>query len=207
MNPSGYRARRATVDDLPRLRLLWQQAQFPLERLEKRVTEFQLVETPEGILLGAIGLQLAAPQGGIHHEAFAKPEEAERMRPLLWERLDGVARNHGLSRLWVAQDRSFWRARGFGEASEELIKKRPAQLEFLLGGALTLQLKDEAAASISFEKEFELFRQTQKAETERALRHARHLRVVAVLVSFVAMVIVIAAVWYLMKKVPLLPTH
>ena len=55
MNFPAYTMRRATVDDLGGLKLLWERARFQVLDLEKRLTEFQLVVSNEGDLIGAIG--------------------------------------------------------------------------------------------------------------------------------------------------------
>src|SRR5437763_4648115 len=108
MDSSNYRVRRATLDDLPQLTGLWQAMHFPSEELAKRVTEFQVAESAEGKLLGAVGLQIAERQGRVHSEAFTDFSLAEQLRPLLWERLHAVATNHGLLRLWTQEQAPFW---------------------------------------------------------------------------------------------------
>jgi N-acetylglutamate synthase-like GNAT family acetyltransferase len=58
MDGPAPRVRRATVDDLGQLRPLWM-AQLPeASGLERRVTEFQVVETPEGRILAAVAQEM-----------------------------------------------------------------------------------------------------------------------------------------------------
>ena len=60
MNASGgYRARRATTDDLAQLLALWRAAQFPTEELEKQFTDFHVAADAQGNVAAAIGLQLS----------------------------------------------------------------------------------------------------------------------------------------------------
>ena len=69
--------RRANVDDLPGLKQLWEHARFQVLDVEKQLTEFQVVTTPAGDLLGAMALQIQDKQGCLHHEAFVRPERAD----------------------------------------------------------------------------------------------------------------------------------
>ena len=119
----------------------------------------------------------------------------------LWERILTVARNHGLVRLWTCESAPFWQEAGFAEASDEAMNKLPpafvisdldprtwkpnsgaalkkAAREFGDRGDrwLTLQLKDENAAALSLEHEFELFQTAQKEETEKLLRLGRTMK-------------------------------
>src|SRR5437773_781501 len=108
MSQPEYRVRRATLDDVKTLSALWQTMRFPSGELEKRVTEFQVAESTDGKLLGALGLQIAGRQGRLHSEAFSDFALADTLRPLLWERLQAVASNHGLVRLWTQERTPFW---------------------------------------------------------------------------------------------------
>ena len=54
--------RRATLDDLPQLIELWQMEKLPVEVLDKRFTEFQVVADASGRIVGAVGMQLSDKQ-------------------------------------------------------------------------------------------------------------------------------------------------
>jgi len=123
MNPGPYRIRRATVEDLGPLRSLWQTLNLPVGELEKRVTEFQVAEAPDGQVLGAVGLQILQGQGLIHSEVFSDFALAEPLRPLLWERLQAVATNHGLVRLWTREAAPFWSHCGLLPAAPEALAR------------------------------------------------------------------------------------
>src|SRR5437879_4529993 len=71
MNSSNFRVRRATLDDISHLVALWNSMKFPADILSKRVTEFQITESKEGALAGAVGLEIVQKQGRIHSEAFS----------------------------------------------------------------------------------------------------------------------------------------
>src|SRR6266705_3800938 len=69
MNPSDYRVRRATLDDIGILKRLCETMRFPAGDLERRLTEFQVIEGPDGKVMGALGSPIAERQAGIHSEA------------------------------------------------------------------------------------------------------------------------------------------
>src|SRR5215470_4660319 len=99
MTLSNYRVRRATLDDIGQLMSLWQSMRLPADDLAKRITEFQVAESSDQKLVGAIGLQIMDRQGRLHSEAFTDFALADSLRPQLWERLQSVATNNGLIRL------------------------------------------------------------------------------------------------------------
>ena len=201
MTVSNCQVRRATVDDLVMLRRLWQQTRLPVAALEKRLTEFQIVETAGGNVLGAVGLRIVQRQGEIHSEAYQEPAMAGELRPRLWERIQTVVRNQGLTRLWIGGAASlFWLDRGFEHAGSELLARR-AELFGEDGGQswLTLKLRDEATTGASLDAEFELFRLAQQEETERIARRARWLRWIAAMVVILVLVLLGAAAAYLLR--------
>src|SRR5580765_7664226 len=140
MTASNYRVRRATLEDIGNLTELWKTMRFPAEDLGKRVTEFQVAENAEGKLLGAIGLQMAEKQGRIHSEGFTDFSLAEQLRPLLWERIQALATNHGLLRLWTKEDAPFWNRCGLVKADEDALSKLPAVWRNEPANWLTLKL-------------------------------------------------------------------
>src|SRR5437899_5316648 len=113
MTTTNLQVRRATVEDLQRLAPLWQQEHLPVSDLEKRFKEFQLIEAVGGELLGAIGLELAGPEGRLHGEVFAHADQSNALREKLWERAQVLASNHGLARLWTQLPAPFWQLNGF----------------------------------------------------------------------------------------------
>jgi N-acetylglutamate synthase-like GNAT family acetyltransferase len=202
MNSPEYTVRRATVDDLDGLKQLWEWARLQVLDLEKRLTEFQLVVSQEGDLLGAQGLHIEGKLGKLHSEAFTRPEQEEQFRALMWERIQVVARNHGLVRLWTQQKSPFWQQAGFAEASPELLKKLPPGFGDLAEPWLTLQLKEESASALSIEHEFELFQTAQKEETERLLRLGRTMKFTVIAVIGTGVVVTLFFVIKLVIKNP-----
>ena len=98
--------RRATVDDLPALKALWLAAQLPADKLKDRVTEFQVVEA-DGKFAGAIGVQIVRQHARLHSEDYADFSVADAARELFWERIQKLAANHGVFRVWMNEVSSF----------------------------------------------------------------------------------------------------
>lgn len=198
MNPPAHQVRRATLDDLQSLIALWRVAGLPALELERRFTEFQVVARNDGPLIGAIGLHVKGHHGLMHSEAFFHPETEDEFRPHLWERLQSVARNHGLTRLWTEEDAVFWHQAGFEPPGKEQLDKLPKEF----GDARsphwhTLQLRDEAALARSLEQEFELFRLAQQEQSEKLQRPVRALKIAAFILMFAFFVVVLAGIYYL----------
>jgi N-acetylglutamate synthase-like GNAT family acetyltransferase len=200
---SDYQVRRATVEDLPALRRLWQSAGFNPAELEKRLTEFQVVESPTGEPVGAVGITISGKAACLHSETLANGDRADEFRARLWNRIRAVALNHGLIRLWTRETAPFWHQNGFVPATAEALQKLPPAFAARTGEWFTLLLKEEAAAVPSVDHEFELFRQAQLAERQQILKQARTMKLVAVVVSvFVLFLILVAAFVFLAKRQP-----
>jgi len=204
MISKNYQVRRATVDDVKNLLSLWQSMHLPALELEKRLTEFQVVETQEGQIAGAIGLQIAGRQGRLHSEAFSDFGQSDKLRELLWERIQNVANNHGLTRLWISESAPFWDHNGFRAANAETLQKLPATWSELKAGVLTLQLKEETEAiPVSLDKEFALFMESEKSRTAEIFRKARTLKMIATVIAIILFIMVMAiGAFFVMRKTP-----
>jgi hypothetical protein len=199
---SGYRVRRATLDDVPTLIGMWNLMKYPGAELSKRVTEFQVAEASDNKLVGAVGLQIAGRQGRIYGETFDDFSASEQVRPLFWERLQSVATNHGLLRLWTQETAPFWTQTGLRKADAEALAKLPADWKAFPGDWLHLKLKDDVEAVISADQEFMLFMQSEKEQSQKTIRRAKALKVVASLVAFVVFLLVLAGGFLLLKRNP-----
>lgn len=184
MSTPQPQVRRATIDDLPKLTPLWRAEGLPVQDLEKRFKEFQLVEAgANGQVLGAIGLQISGQEGRLHSEAIAHPEQAEAVREQLWQRAQTIANNHGLIRLWMQFDTPFWRSAGFNAASGELAARIPGAFIEDQRPWSFYQLRSEAASTVSLDKEFAMFREAERERTEKIFRQARVLKMLAAVVA------------------------
>ena len=144
MNPGQLQIRRATVDDLPALRSLWLAAQLPADELESRLTEFQVVEA-DGVFAGALGLQILRQHARLHSEDYADFSVADAARELFWQRIQNLAANHGVFRVWTQETSPFWTRWGFQPANAETLERLPEEWKHLEARWLTLELKNEDA--------------------------------------------------------------
>ena len=202
MSSSNYRVRRATLDDMSQLTGLWKSMHFPADDLGKRITEFQVAAGPDGKLVGALGLQMAEKQGLIHSEAFTDFALSEELRPMLWDRIHAVAKNHGLLRLWTQEQAPFWNHCGLAKADPESLEKLPAVWRMPNQKWLTLKLRDDIETMTSLDKEFAMFMQSEKARTERAFQHARVLKMIATIIAFIVLALVMIGAFYVLKRNP-----
>ncbi len=200
MTLSDYHVRRATLDDIGQLTALWNAMNFPAMELAKRPTEFQVTEGADGKLVGLVGLQIAERQGRIHSEAFKDFALADQLRPLLWERIHAVATNHGLLRLWTQEQAPFWNHCGLVKADAEALEKLPAIWRGPASDWLTLKLREDIAAVISLDKEFALFKESEKQRTQRAFHQARILKMIATFIALALLVLVAAGAFYVVRK-------
>jgi N-acetylglutamate synthase-like GNAT family acetyltransferase len=190
----ALQVRRATIEDLPQLMALWKAEGLPVQILEKRFNEFQVVQEGEK-LIAALAMQVAGKDGLVHSEVFAHPEQADSQREKLWERLQTISANHGLYRVWSQMDAPFWKST-FQEPAENLKSKLPAKFANDKEGWRVLQLKDEEALNVSLDKEFALFREAEREEVNKLFRQARVLKILAVILGIAVFVLVV--IWAVM---------
>jgi N-acetylglutamate synthase-like GNAT family acetyltransferase len=185
MNPTPLSVRRATVDDLAALKKIWETMRLPANDLEKRLTEFQIAETGAGQLIGAIGIHIIRQHTLLHSEGYADFSVADAARQLFWERVQTLAANHGVFRLWTQERSPFWKSFGFQPPNAEILARLPMEWrnEFD-GGWLTLQLKDEEVITAALEKEFAQFMAAEKRDTDRVVEQARTLKTILTVIGF-----------------------
>jgi N-acetylglutamate synthase-like GNAT family acetyltransferase len=190
MSTSQFQVRRATIDDLPKLVPLWREENLDASDLEKRFKEFQAVDDSQGNLIGALGLQIVGPQGRLHSEVFVRPEHADAAREKLWERVQSLANNHGLVRVWTQLSTPFWHQNGFGPAPADVLAKLPAAFSADAGPWLFLKLREEGAGAISIDKEFALFKEAERERTEAMFRQARFLKIIAFAIAGAVLILI-----------------
>ena len=199
MSSPEFVVRRATLDDISQLIELWNVMRFPAGDLARRVTEFQVAADAHGRVIGAIGLQIAERQARIHSEGFTDFALAEELRPRLWDRLNSLANNHGLLRLWTQEDAPFWSRCGLQRPDDEALQKLPELWRAHKGSWLTLKLKDDLQTLASADQEFALFMAAEKLRTTRLLGRAKMLKVIATLMAVALLAAVIIAVVFLLR--------
>jgi len=196
MNPGQLQIRRATVDDLPALKALWQTANLPGAELEGRLTEFHIVES-DGQFAGAIGVQAVRQHARLHSEDYSDFAVADAARQLFWERIQKIASNLGIFRLWTQETSPFWTHWGFQPANAETLLRLPDEWKSLEGRWLTLELKNEDAVNEALKNQFAGFMDAEKKQTEQVLERARKLRLLITIAGFATFFACLALAAYL----------
>jgi N-acetylglutamate synthase-like GNAT family acetyltransferase len=205
MNPPNFRIRRATTDDFQSLRSLWKSMRLPADELEKRLTEFQVIVTAGGQIVGAIGVQIIRQHALLHSEGYTDFSVADAARELFWERIQTIAAHHGVFRLWTQENSPFWARWGFQPANAETLARLPDEWKCSEEKWLTIQLKDEEAIA-TLDKELAQFRELEKQRTAQTLEQARTMTKTFTVILFALGTILIgAAIFLFMRRNPFLP--
>jgi hypothetical protein len=200
MSDSACRVRRAIIDDLERLRDLWAANHLPAGDLDKRLKECQVVEAPDGTLVGALAMEIDGRRGRLHSEAFADFGRADEMRHALWERMQSVGTNHGVARYWTQEPAPFWKKNGFQTPDEPASKKLPESWAATQGPWITLRVRDEEALEKSLDKEFARFKEEAKRQTHRAMAPGRTMKTAATIIAIILAIVVFVASIYVMMN-------
>jgi hypothetical protein len=145
-------------------------------------------------------LQVAQRQGLVHSEGFTDFALGDTLRPLLWERIQAVAMNQGLVRLWTRETAPFWSHCGLVEADAEALEKLPAPWRGLPSAWRTLKLRDDLDTVVSAEKEFAVFVESERRQIARALQRGKVLKSVATFLAFLVLALALGAVFYLLWR-------
>jgi len=157
---------------------------LPADELEKRLTEFQVVESADGRLLGALGIQIVQPHARLHSESYLDFAHADAARQLFWNRIQTLAANHGVFRVWTQESTPFWSQLGFRSANAAKLAELPPEWQPLRGEWFMLQLKDEQAIADALGKDFAAFMSMEKRQTERTYQQARTLKTIITVIGF-----------------------
>jgi N-acetylglutamate synthase-like GNAT family acetyltransferase len=204
MNPSAIRIRRATMDDFQSLKSLWHSMRLPSDELERRLTEFQVVEAADGQIVGAIGIQIIRQHALLHSEGYTDFAVADAARQLFWERIQTMTAHHGVFRLWTQENSPFWSRWGFQPANTETLERLPGEWKRSEGKWLTFQLKNEEAIA-ALDKELEAFRESEKKRTAETLDQARTMTTTITVIAFAVGIVLIGVAIYLFMRRGLLP--
>jgi N-acetylglutamate synthase-like GNAT family acetyltransferase len=161
-----FHARRATLDDLPALRGLWETAMLPMQDLERHLTEFQIAEGLDGRLMGALGFQMVGKDARIYYEAYTHPDTEALVKPQLWNRLKVMAANGGVHRVWTQEKSQYWDECEFESASADDLERLPAPFKRAGGPWKMLALRDEAAER-RIEEEIGMFQAAHEEDQSR----------------------------------------
>ena len=204
MNLPVLRVRRATVDDLETLKTLWADMRLSPVELEPRLTEFQVVENSEHHVLGAVGIQICKQHALLHSEGYSDFGVADAARHMFWERIQTLAANHGVFRIWTQERSPFWKSFGFQPPTAEILQRLPEHWknEFE-GGWLTLQLKNEDVINAAIEKHYSSFVAAEKLDVERVSQKVRGINTFIIIAGFTIGILCIGfAVYLFMHRNP-----
>lgn len=169
------------------------------DELEKRLTEFQIVVDAKGTFLGAIGFLISNQHALLHDEGFTDFSIADLARDLFWLRIQVLASNHGVFRLWTQERSPFWKNFGFRPPDAETLARLPAEWKNEFSGAwLTLQLKDEAAIAAALGTNLAGLMDAERAQTERTRERAQVLRTAITVICFSIGILCIGFAIYLL---------
>ena len=192
---SDLRARRATIEDLAALREIWGAMQLPSEDLEKRLKEFQVAEVG-GQVIGAIGVQFAGHYALLHSEGYSDFSYADSARQLFWDRIQTLAANHGVFRIWTQENSPFWSRWGFQPADNERLKRLPAPWKNDRPWS-SFPLKNEDAVADALENKFAGFMDSEKQQTARVSGHAKTLKTLIIVTGFTIFAVCMIIIVYL----------
>jgi len=180
---------------------------LPADELEKRLTEFQVIETAGGQIVGALGVQIIRQHALLHSEGYTDFSMADAARQLFLERIQTIAAHHGVFRLWTQENSPFWSRWGFQPPNAEILARLPGEWKCSEEKWLTIQLKDEEAIA-ALDKELAQFRESEKQRTAQTLDQARTMtKTITVIVFVIGIVLIGVAVFLFMRRNPFLPTR
>jgi N-acetylglutamate synthase-like GNAT family acetyltransferase len=198
MSPQTLRIRRATVDDRDALKSLWTSMRLSPDELEKRLTEFQVVENSDGEVVGAIGIQFSRQHALLHSEGYSDFGVADAARQLFWERIQTLASHNGIFRVWTQERSPFWKTYGFQPPTAEVLVRLPAEWKNEFdGGWLTFQLKNEEVIAAALEKNFAPFMAGEKIETKKISEKAKMINTIITVAGFTIGILCIGFAIYL----------
>lgn len=188
------------MDDRDALVALWETMKFPSGELERRLTEFQVAVNESEEILGAIGIRLAGKHGHIHSEAYRDFALADNLREALWQRIQSVAGNHGLVRLWTLETAPFWTRSDFAPATAAELQKLPEAWRNEGANWLTLKLREDVEEVVNLDQEFAVFMEAEKQRSRQMMDQAKMLKWLATLLALALFLAVIGVgIWIVMK--------
>jgi N-acetylglutamate synthase-like GNAT family acetyltransferase len=179
----SLKIRRATAEDLDALKVIWTSMRLPAEDLGRRLTEFQVVEA-SGQVAGAIGFQIVRSAALLHSEGYADYSVADAARNLFWERIQKLAANHGVFRLWTQENSPFWLRWGFQPADSEALARLPDEWKGSGEKWSTLELKNEAVITAALKNQFAGFMDDEKKRTAQVSAKARTINTIITVAGF-----------------------
>jgi hypothetical protein len=174
---------------------------LPVDDLEKRLTEFQVVVDADDTFLGAIGFQVSRQYALMHSEGFTDFSVADAARELFWRRIQVLSSNHTVFRLWTQERSPSWKQFGFQPPDAETLERLPAEWRNEFEGAwLTFQLKDEQAIAAALATDLAGLMEVEKRQTESVRERAQSLRMWVTVICFGIGILSIGFAFYLLIR-------
>ncbi|MCX8107968.1 MAG: hypothetical protein N3G20_04110 [Verrucomicrobiae bacterium] len=201
--PVDYRVRRANLEDLPILRGLWETACLPVLELEKRLTDFQVAQRSDGVIVGVMGLRLCGGHGLVYGESFSSGLQEKLVRPVLWERVLFLARNRGCERLWLkGTGTDFWRSAGFRDPGQDELSVLPKAFGEGSGFWLTMVVRENSVVSEQLAERLAELREEEQSRTDRIRFQARLFKALA---GLIVLGFLVGTAWLMFKLLGLAP--
>jgi hypothetical protein len=122
------------------------------------------------------------------------------LRPVLWQRLQVVAKNHGLFRLWTEEAAAWWKeGAGFAAATAEALQRLPESYGPPQAAWLTLRLRDETLDPALLDKTLAMYREAEKGRRETFMRRGRILTLIGTVLAALFFLIAMSLLFYVMK--------
>jgi hypothetical protein len=150
------------------------------------------------MVLGAIGTLFSKQHALLFGEGFSDYSVADAARQLFWQRIQALAANHGIFRVWTQEDSPFWTRWGFQPANPETLARLPEEWKSSEGKWLTFELKNEEAVTAALEQKFSGFMDAEKEQTARVAEKARMLRIIITVVGFTIGILCIGYAIYML---------
>src|SRR5882762_4865784 len=157
---------------------------LPADQLESRLTEFQVVER-DGEVVGAVGFQIVRTAGLLHNEGYSDFSVADAARQMFWDRIQTLASNHGVFRLWTQETSPFWLRWGFQPADMESLARLPDEWKGSEEKWYTLELKNEAVISAVMEQQLSSFRSSENQQANKVMARAKTVTTVVTVFFFI----------------------
>jgi hypothetical protein len=156
-----------------------------------------------GQFAGGIGVQIVRQHVRFYAEDYADFAIADAARKLFWERIQTLAANHGVFRVWTQETSPFWTHWGFQPANAETLERLPDEWKSSEGGWLSLELKNEDAIQSALKNQFSGFMDEEKKQTAAVAAKARKIRTFFTVVFFAIGIIGFAIAIYMFLHRPL----
>lgn len=189
VDPTPISARRAAVEDLAALQTLWQENGLPWEQLGGFLAEFQVAEDEDGLITAAIGLLIEGDHALLHTEAVRPNADADLARSALWRRVQIVARNQGVQRIWTQEDAEYWATAGFAPVPPPLVERAPASFLKSSEDWRACDLLDPERAKAMIHEQLAILEAERMQSAAAFQQKVRNFRLFAILLAFVVLLL------------------